>query len=39
MLYSLVGFKTQKSKTKCSFVKIGVLRLTKHELIGNETDQ
>ena len=31
MLHSLAGFKTQKSKTKCSFVKTGVLRLTTHQ--------
>ena len=39
MLDSLAGLKTQKSRTKCSFVKIGVLRLTTHQTDGIETKQ
>ena len=39
MLDSLTSLKTQKSRTKCSFVKIGVLRLTTHQTDGIETEQ
>ena len=39
MLHSLAGLKTQKSRTKCSFVKISVLRLTTHQNDGIEKDQ
>ena len=39
MLDSLAGLKTQKSRTKCSFVKIGVLRLTAQQTDGIETEQ
>ena len=36
MLHSLAGLKTQKSRTKCGFVKIGVLRLTTHVTDGSK---
>ena len=32
MLHSLAVLKTQKSRTKCSFVKTGVQRLTTHQI-------
>ena len=35
----LAGLKTQKPRTRSSFVKIGVLRLTTHQTDGIETDQ
>ena len=37
MLHSLAGLKTYKSRTKCSFVKTGVLRLTTHQIGSKRT--
>ena len=34
MLHSLDGLKTQKSMKNCRSLKIGVLRLTAHQIIG-----
>ena len=35
----LAGLKTRNPRTKCSFVKIGVLKFTTHQTDGIETDQ